>query len=261
MMNDKRNNTEDGAIDHHANQQNDSDRMDHPLELREANRLAVNELISGGGTFTPTRLLNIDGTDCTIELVTDSIAQVNVEAIVNAANEMLEGGGGVDQAIHAVAGPNLHAYCVELPYQKVEVEGGAIHKGEMARCPVGEAIPTPGFDLPHANYVIHTVAPLLDDYGQPRSTLLKNCYMNCMKVASELDGCTSIAFCALGTGFYGFPQVDGCEIAINTVYEWLKSSTCTSLKTVKFCMYGSNVEQIYPAVLGKYKYRTESRLK
>ena len=67
MMNDKRNNTEDGAIDQHANQQNDSDRMDHPPELREANRLAVNELISGGGTFTPTRLLNIDGTDCKIE--------------------------------------------------------------------------------------------------------------------------------------------------------------------------------------------------
>ena len=242
-------------VDIHANQQNDSERMDHPPELKEANHAAVKDLLSKTTTVTPTHVLNIMGTECTIELVTDSITHVKVDAIVNAANEMLEGGGGVDQAIHAVAGPSLYQYCVGLPYQMVESEGGAIHGGEMARCPVGEAISTPGFELPHAKYVIHTVAPLLHDDGQPRSALLEKCYLNCLRVASELDGCTSVAFCALGTGFYGFPQVQACEIAISAVYKFLlsegmKSHSC--LKTVKFCMHGSNQKQIYPTVLGKY---------
>ena len=67
------------------------------------------------------------------------------------------------------------------------------------------------------------MAPLLDDDGQPNSGLLKKCYTRCLEVANELDGCTPIAFCALGTGFYGFPQVEACEIAISTVYEWLLS--------------------------------------
>ena len=175
-------------VDIHANQQNDSERMDHPPELKEANHAAVKDLLSKTTTVAPTHVLNIMGTECTIELVTDSITHVKVDAIVNAANEMLEGGGGVDQAIHAVAGPSLYQYCVGLPYQMVESEGGAIHGGEMARCPVGEAISTPGFELPHAKYVIHTVAPLLHDDGQPRSALLEKCYLNCLRVASELDG-------------------------------------------------------------------------
>lgn len=138
----------------------------------------------------------------------------------------------------------------------VEVDGGAIHQGEMARCQVGEAISTPGFDLPHATWIIHTVAPLLDDDGQPRSGLLKKCYTRCLEVADELDGCTSIAFCALGTGFYGFPQVEACEIAVSTVYEWLLSDERmkrhSSLNTVKFCLYGTNNKETYPIVLGKY---------
>lgn len=232
--------------------------MDHPPELREANRSAMKDLLSNT-TVTPTYLLNV-GTECTIELVTDSISHVKVDAIVNAANEMLEGGGGVDQAIHAVAGPSLHAYCVHLPFQMVESEGGAIHRGEMARCPVGEAISTPGFELPHAKRVIHTVAPLLDDDGQPRSALLKNCYLNSLREANS-HSCTSIAFCALGTGFYGFPQVEACEIAISVVYQWLLSERVkshSSLKTVKFCMYGSNAGHIYPTVLGKYSVSVES---
>ena len=118
------------------------------------------------------------------------------------------------------------------------------------------AISTPGFDLPHAKWIVHTVAPLLDDDGQPRSGLLKKCYTRCLEVADELDGCTSIAICALGTGFYGFPQVEACEIAVSTVYEWLLSDERmkrhSSLNTVKFCLYGTNNKETYPIVLGKY---------
>jgi len=238
--------------DIHANQRDDAERMDHPPELRAANRAELEQLLSQQRDESISSLELDHGQQ--IILTTDSITSINADAVVNAANEMLEGGGGVDQAIHAVAGPQLRDRCAEIPFVTVSRVGGAIHQGEQARCPVGEARSTPAFNLPHAKYIIHTVAPLLDDDGKPREELLQRCYSECLEAASE-SGCESIAFCALGTGFYGFPQVLGAQIAVCTAHQWLleSHSRATSLSKVIFCMYGSNAIQVYPVVLGNLR--------
>ena len=240
------------AVDVQANQHIDAKRTDHPAELIAANAVAVANLLNQT-TAPPTNSLNL-GNGLVISLTTETITNVRVDGIVNAANEMLEGGGGVDQAIHAAAGQQLHAACVQIPFVSVPRVGGAIHKGEQARCPVGEARVTPAFNIPHVKWVIHTVAPLLDESGLPRIELLKSCYEQSLHAANEKN-CESLAFCALGTGFYGFPQVDACEIALNTTREWLlaqhANDASMKLKKITFCMFGTNALQLFPTVLGR----------
>ena len=239
--------------DTYANQRDDDNRRDHNPVHRATNRAAVAELLSNS---TLTASLDL-GHGLRIQLTNDSITDVAADAVVNAANETLEGGGGVDQAIHAVAGQELRAACVAIPLVTVSQVGGAIHVGERARCPVGEARVTPAFNLPHAKHIIHTVAPLLDENGHPRAERLQSCYIECLKAAAAAE-CASVAFCALGTGYYGFPQVPAAEIAISTTRQWLLGSEMSTLKTVIFCMYGSNDEKIYPAVLGSVGLTTPS---
>ncbi|MCY3670898.1 MAG: O-acetyl-ADP-ribose deacetylase [Alphaproteobacteria bacterium] len=129
-----------------------------------------------------------------IELFRGDITTLGVDAIVNAANETLLGGGGVDGAIHRAAGPELLAECRRL--------GG---------CPTGEARITAGYRLP-ARHVIHTVGPIWRDAGT-EDVLLAACYRNCFALAREY-GLGSIAFPAISTGVYGFPPARAAGIAV-----------------------------------------------
>lgn len=132
--------------------------------------------------------------------VHDDITRCAVDAIVNAANERLLGGGGVDGAIHRAAGPRLLAACRAVP----EVRPGV-------RCPTGEARITPGFDLP-SRWVIHTVGPVWS--GRPRDAeLLAAAHRSSLELAVE-QGMTTVAFPAISCGVYGYPPEDAATIAV-----------------------------------------------
>jgi O-acetyl-ADP-ribose deacetylase (regulator of RNase III) len=136
-----------------------------------------------------------------IKVVQGDITKLEVDAIVNAANETLLGGGGVDGAIHRAAGPELKEYCAKL--------GG---------CPTGEARITPGFKLP-AKYVIHTVGPVWRGGRANEAALLASCYGNAFELALA-HGIKTIAFPAISTGAYGYPKEEAAKIAIAVMREY-----------------------------------------
>ena len=139
-----------------------------------------------------------------ITIIQDDITRLRVDAIVNAANQTLLGGGGVDGAIHRAAGPDLLAACTTIP----EVTPGV-------RCPTGEARITPGFRLP-ARYVIHTVGPIWHGGADDEDASLASCYERSLRLAAEHD-LRSIAFPAISCGAYGFPLPRAASIAHRTI--------------------------------------------
>ncbi len=150
-----------------------------------------------------------------LELVRGNIVEQRVDAIVNAANSSLLGGGGVDGAIHRAAGPELLAECRTL-------DG----------CPTGEARITKGYRLP-ARYVIHTVGPVYR--GSPRDAeLLANAHRNSLQLAVE-HGLRTITFPAISTGIYGYPLPEAAQVALGTTIEFLSKDT--SLELVRFVLW------------------------
>jgi O-acetyl-ADP-ribose deacetylase (regulator of RNase III) len=158
-----------------------------------------------------------------IEARQGDITKIEVDAIVNAANTSLLGGGGVDGAIHRAAGPELLKECRSL--------GG---------CPTGEARLTRGYDLA-ARYVIHTVGPVYR--GRPQDqTLLTACYRNSLKIAAEKN-LAAIAFPAISCGVYGYPIKEACRIAVDTTCNFLKVNP--SIEEVIFMLFSSNDLKVY----------------
>ena len=143
-----------------------------------------------------------------IEVVRGDITRLEVDAIVNAANERMLGGGGVDGAIHRAAGPELLAACRLVP----EVRPGV-------RCPTGDARLTPGFRLP-ARHVIHTVGPVWRGGAHGEPGLLASCYRRSLELARG-EGLRSIAFPAISCGVYGYPIDDAAGIAVGEVRAFL----------------------------------------
>ena len=160
------------------------------------------------------------------------ITKLAVDAIVNAANQVMLGGGGVDGAIHRAAGRKLYDACLKV----AEVRPGV-------RCPTGEARITPGFRLP-AKFVIHTVGPVYRDgrHGEPEK--LAACDRNSLALAQE-NGCRSVAFPCITTGVYGYPIRDAAEIAVREVHAFLANHP--DLEVV-FCCFSSRDAEIYRAL-------------
>jgi O-acetyl-ADP-ribose deacetylase len=146
-----------------------------------------------------------------IEVIQADITTLDVDAIVNAANERMLGGGGVDGAIHCAAGPELLEACRRVP----EVRPGV-------RCPTGEARITPAFGLP-SRYVIHTVGPVWRGGAHGEAHLLAACYRNTIAIA-RTKGLESIAFPAISCGVYGYPVDDAATIAVREVHALLSEA-------------------------------------
>jgi len=165
-----------------------------------------------------------------LEVIDGDITRLSVDAIVNAANEALRGGGGVDGAIHQAAGPGLLEECLRL--------GG---------CPTGEARITGGHDLA-ARYVIHTVGPVWQGGGAGEAALLRSCYRESLALA-ERNRVRSIAFPAISAGVYGYPLNEAAGIAVATVREVLTEAS--SVERVVFACFGAEAARIYGALVGE----------
>ena len=164
-----------------------------------------------------------------IEAKQGDITQEEVDAIVNAANTTLLGGGGVDGAIHRVAGPELRAECATL--------GG---------CPTGEARLTRGYRLP-APYVIHTVGPVWSGGTKGEPDLLRRCYVNALELADQ-HGIRRLAFPSISTGAYGYPVGQAAWTAIETVREYANGETQVEL--VRFVCFSADDLAVYRELLG-----------
>ena len=161
-----------------------------------------------------------------VEIFRGDITKLPVDAIVNAANTSLLGGGGVDGAIHRAAGPELVNACRPL--------GG---------CPTGDAKATPGFRLP-ARWVIHTVGPVWRGGSAGEAELLASCYRRSLEVADEI-GARSVAFPAISTGIYGYPAEEAATVAVDTI-----RSTPTSVELVKLVAFDERTRRLYEERLG-----------
>ncbi len=159
-----------------------------------------------------------------IEVIQEDITTLNVDAIVNAANSALLGGGGVDGAIHRAAGEDLYRECLGL-------------RG----CATGQAKITKAYRLP-AKYVIHTVGPIWNGGNEQESELLASCYRNAMRIAND-HGVRSLAFPSISTGIYRFPIDKACKIAFDTVMEALQQME--RFEQIIFCTFSSGDFSIY----------------
>jgi O-acetyl-ADP-ribose deacetylase len=170
-----------------------------------------------------------------IELLQSDITAIAADAIVNAANRSLLGGGGVDGAIHRKGGRTILDECIKIR----EKHGG---------CPTGEAVVTTAGNLP-SHYVIHTVGPVWHGGASGEDELLKKCYLNSLRLAEEL-GLKTIAFPNISTGVYGFPKKRAAEIAVKTITQYPKTDTC--IEKVIFVCFDDENYSVYSTLLSEF---------
>ena len=156
-----------------------------------------------------------------LTLTQGDITKTQVEAIVNAANSQLIGGGGVDGAIRRAGGDEIERACAEIRKR----EGG---------CPTGKAVITPGGNLP-AKYVIHTVGPVWDGGNSDEPELLASCYRESLRLAAE-NGIQSIAFPSISTGIYGYPTEKAAVVALTAVRDYVKENNAAP-KQIQFVLF------------------------
>ncbi|WP_412989050.1 O-acetyl-ADP-ribose deacetylase [Pediococcus siamensis] len=173
-----------------------------------------------------------------LNIIQGDITKQAVDAIVNAANTTLLGGGGVDGAIHRAAGPKLLEACRPLH-----------------GCPTGEAKITPGFDLP-ARYVIHTPGPVWRGGTHQEAKLLHNSYQNSLSLA-EQNKCRSVAFPSISTGVYRFPLTQGARIAVDTIQTFL--TTAKFVENVTMVCFDDRTYHAYVAALSNHIQKEELR--
>lgn len=166
----------------------------------------------------------------TLELVEGDITQQATDAIVNAANSGLRGGGGVDGAIHRAGGPEIMAECRRIGF-----------------CPTGSAVITTGGRLA-ARYVIHAVGPIWRGGNEGEPELLRSAYLSSLKLADE-HGLKSIAFPSLSTGAYGYPMQPASQIALQTIVDYLRGDT--GIERVVFVLWGQTAFNVYADTLVK----------
>ena len=167
--------------------------------------------------------------EVSLELVQGDITEQETDAIVNAANSGLRGGGGVDGAIHRAGGPEIMAECRKI--------GG---------CPTGQAVMTTGGKLP-AKKVIHAVGPIYRDGSHGEAELLASAYSSSLRVAVE-NGLRTVAFPSLSTGAYGYPLSEAAPIALKTAIEFIQENP-GRFDTVRFVLFTENAYKVYAAAL------------
>jgi O-acetyl-ADP-ribose deacetylase len=180
-------------------------------------RLAVTRLTIGSGT---------------IELVQGDITTERLDAIANAANEALRGGGGVDGAVHRAAGQGL------LEELRRRYPNGT---------PTGTAVVTDGHDLP-ARWILHAVGPVWRGGDHGEEALLSAAYRSCLRLADEL-GAESVGFPAISMGIYGYPGRDGARVAVGTVADHLRGET--SIALVRFVLYSDETHELFAGALAE----------
>jgi O-acetyl-ADP-ribose deacetylase len=169
-----------------------------------------------------------------IELLRGDITKLEVDAIVNAANSALTGGGGVDGAIHQAAGPRLLEECLRI-------------RERQDGCPPGEAVITSGGNL-KVKFVIHAVGPIWKDGNDDEHNVLANAYRNSL-VLAVANSVETIAFPNISTGIYRFPKIPAAEIAIREVKDFLTKDD--TIQTVTFCCFDDENFDIYNQLLNK----------
>jgi O-acetyl-ADP-ribose deacetylase (regulator of RNase III) len=166
---------------------------------------------------------------CQLQLLKGDITKIAVDAIVNAANSQLAGGGGVDGAIHRAGGPAIMRELDEI-------------RERIGRCEPGKAVATGAGNLP-AKYVFHAVGPRYRDGLHGEAELLQSCYTTCLQLAVERDVKT-ISFPSISTGIYGYPIEEAAEIAVRTVAEWLQEHT-EPVRTIKLVQFSDGDHEVY----------------
>ena len=176
--------------------------------------------------------MEITVNNAVIELVQGDITKEETEAIVNAANSGLKGGGGVDGAIHRAAGPSIMEECRAIGY-----------------CPTGQAVVTGGGNL-KAGHVIHTVGPVYSGGNRGEADLLKSAYLESLKKVTQ-NGLKSVSFPAISAGIYGYPLTEAAYIALKTIINYVKNHE--GIELVRFVLFSQNIYDVFSDELKKIR--------
>ena len=179
----------------------------------------------------------------TVAICEGDITRIPADAIVNAANSALAGGGGVDGAIHRAGGPSIMR----------ELDGIRARSGG---CPTGSAVLTTAGNLP-ARFVFHAVGPVYRDGRHGEAELLASCYRTCLQMAEE-NGARTITFPSISTGVYGYPMEEAAEVAIRTVAEFLRRPGCR-VERVTLVLFGAPAFEVHRRVLARLLPPSRSR--